>query len=130
MLVKSAFNKSLRIEVVVLSSPNTRFGGCAPLILACIVLHLSIKLLRSDSKSAVDLCSATVLMMTPKFLGLIRSIKSFNRSFSSKSLIFWLTEILSEKGTNTRYLPAKVISEHNRGPLVEIGSLATCTKIG
>ena len=44
-------------------------------------------------------------------------------------MIFWEIEILLENGAKTKYRPAKVISEDNLGPFVEIGSLATCTKI-
>ena len=38
-------------------------------------------------------------------------------------------EIREEKGTNTIYLPGKEISDETRGPLLEIGSLATWTRM-
>ena len=38
-------------------------------------------------------------------------------------------EILSEKGINTMFLPAMEISEVSLGPLVEMGSLAICTRM-
>jgi len=51
----------------------------------------------------------------------------FKRSFSLGSSIFCETEILSEKGTKTKNLPAIDSSELNLGPLVEIGSFTICT---
>ena len=50
----------------------------------------------------------------------------FSQTFD---LIFVETEILSENGINTKKRPANDNSAVSRGPLVEIGSLAICTKI-
>ena len=80
---------------------------------------------KSPSKSLTDLPSATVRTITPKFFGLIFCINSFNLFFSSKFLSFDETEILSEKGISTKYLPAKLISVVILGPLALIGSFVT-----
>ena len=87
-----------------------------------------IKLVKSASSSATFFPSATVRTITPKFLGTILLIKFFNLSFSLADFNFCEIEILLEKGSKTIYLPAKDISEISLGPLVDIGSLETCTK--
>ena len=53
----------------------------------------------------------------------------FRRSFSPFASIFCETETRSEKGTRTINLPARESSELILGPLVDIGSFTTCTKI-
>ena len=75
------------------------------------------------SNSETDFSSATVLTITPKFLGLIDLIKFINLSLSSLLVIFFEMFIASEKDTKIRYLPAKDNSVVTRGPFVEIGSL-------
>ena len=67
-------------------------------------------------------------MMTLKFFGFILSTSCFSLVRSSCDSIFVLTETLSENGTSTRLRPAMDISADSRGPLVEMGSLTTCTK--
>ena len=52
----------------------------------------------------------------------------FRRFRSSADRIRLLTDTLSENGIKTRLRPAKDISDVRRGPFVDIGSFATCTK--
>ena len=56
-------------------------------------------------------------------------VRAVDRRIEADKLDFILeeTDTLSAKGINTIYLPAKESSEVNRGPLVDIGSLAICT---
>ena len=67
--------------------------------------------------------------MIPKFLGFMLSMSLRNRVFSAWSFIFCDTEMRSLKGVSTMKRPVKVISVVSRGPLVEMGSLAICTRI-
>ena len=69
-------------------------------------------------------------MITPNPFGVILFTSLFNLSFSFESSIFCEIEILDENGTRTKNLPAKEISDVTLGPLVEIGSLTICIKIG
>ena len=128
--VKSAFNRSLKIEDVLSISPSTLVGGLAPFKFSCIFFHFATRFERSWSIASTFLSLATVRIITPKFFGRIPLTTSFKRFRSSLSLIFWEIDTLFEKGTRTKYLPARVISEQSRGPLADIGSLATCTNIG
>ena len=76
----------------------------------------------SLSSSATFLPSATVLIITPKPLGLILSINLFNLFFSSVLFSFWEIDTLSENGMRTIYLPAKDSSDDTLGPLEEMAS--------
>ena len=110
-----------------LKEHKTRIGGCDSFKALKHSSHFFIKSFKSASSSETVWFSATVRTITPKFFGFIDCINSFKRLFSSKFLIFEETEILSAKGINTKYLPAKLISVVIRGPFALIGSLATCT---
>ncbi|MNQ89885.1 hypothetical protein D3C85_1052070 [compost metagenome] len=126
-LVKSVLKIS-RISVDVLSiSPQTRLAGSVSGSFFIKLSHLEIESSKSFCNSATPFPSETVLMITPKFLGLILSIIFFKRLRSVLLLIFLEMEITLEKGTSTVYLPAIERSELNLGPLVEMGSLAICT---
>lgn len=89
--------------------------------------HRFTNVFNSWSSSATRLPSEEVRTITLKFFGLILWISCRKRARSSLDLIFVETETLSANGINTIYLPAKDSSEVNRGPFVEIGSLAICT---
>ena len=65
--------------------------------------------------------------MTPKLFGLMLWMTCLRRARSACDLIFDETETLSPKGMRTRNRPGNEISQVNRGPFVEIGSLVTCT---
>ena len=89
--------------------------------------HLFSRIFISLSSSATLFPSAEVLTITPKFFGLMLCTSCFSLVRSSPFLIFDDTETFSWKGMSTIYLPAKLRSHVSRGPLVEIGSLTTCT---
>ena len=67
-------------------------------------------------------------MMQPNPFGLMLDINCFNLARSCALLILVETEILSQKGIKTIKRPAKEISQVRRGPFVEIGSFAICTR--
>ncbi len=71
---------------------------------------------------------AAVRMMTPKFLGNTAAAIRFSRFFSSFERIFCERKTFDEKGTSTTLRPASEMSAVRRGPLVEMASLATCTR--
>ena len=56
-------------------------------------------------------------------------IRRFKRLRSSLLFIFCEIDTLLENGSRTRNRPGNDISVEIRGPLVDIGSLAICTKI-
>ena len=116
-------NKSLKIDEDLFNSLNILEGGFAPFILLQSVNHWLYKLRKSFSNSAIFFSFSTVLMITPKPLGLNSSISFFNLSRSFPLFIFCETEIRLDKGIKTKNLPAKESSELILGPLVEIGSL-------
>ena len=62
--------------------------------------------------------------MTLKFFGLMLMISWRRRERSAFDLILVETDTLSEKGMSTMKRPANESSEVNRGPFVEMGSLA------
>ncbi|MCY1531927.1 hypothetical protein D9M68_671670 [compost metagenome] len=113
----------MRVEVRSIS-PHTLLEGSASGSFFIKLSHLDTESNKSFCNSATPLPSDTVLIITPKFLGLILSIIFLRRLRSVLLLIFLETEITLEKGTRTIYLPAIERSELSRGPLVEIGSLA------
>ena len=76
-------------------------GELHPLITWVMFSHFLRRVLRSASSSATFFPSATVRMMTPKLLGLILWIRSFNLLRSSLLLIFCETDTLFENGTKT-----------------------------
>ena len=84
----------------------------------------------SLSNSAARLSSATVRTMMPKPWGFIESSNCLSRERSASRLIFWLTITPSANGMSTMLRPAMLISAVRRGPLVLMGSLVTCTRIG
>ena len=127
IFVKESFIKSLKIEEALFNSLNTFVGVLVLAIRLHMVFQRSNEFCKSLSNSATFLPSATVLKITPKPFGLMLFTNLFNRSFSFESSIFCETEILSEKGTNTKNLPAIDSSELNLGPFVDIGSFTICT---
>ena len=91
--------------------------------------HLLTNTLSSESSSATRFPSATVLTITPKFLGLMLWMSCFKRARSSADFILEDTDTLSWKGINTRKRPGNDSSQVRRGPLVEMGSFTICTRI-
>ena len=120
---KEEFNMSLSRDVALFSSPITFSPTLAFFIFFIPSFQVEISVFKSLSNSETDFSSATVLTITPKFLGLIDLIKFINLSLSSLLVIFFEMFIASEKDTKIRYLPAKDSSVVTRGPFVEIGSL-------
>ena len=97
-------------------------------------INRSIKVLLEDNNNTNEIVINSrqykeQIIITPNFLGLILLISLLSLSLSFGSLIFCETEIFSENGTRTRYLPGMVTSAPKRGPFEEIGSLVTCTAI-
>jgi len=127
--LNDSLRRSLKIAEVRSSSLNTFCGALRWVIFPLIFSHFSTRLRKSASSSATFLFSAFVLTMMPKLFGLILIKSLLSRARSSLLLIFWEMDILFEKGITTRYLPGKDISVEIRGPFVEIGSLAICTRI-
>ena len=84
-----------------LSSSKMSDGTGAVRALATVSSQLLSSVCNSWLSSATDLPSAEVRMITPKFLGLMLSIRCRKRSFSPVVLIFCDMEILSLKGMST-----------------------------
>ncbi len=122
ILSNDSFRRSRRTTDVLPISPITLSRGLAVTRRVIPSSQVFTKFLRSRSSSATSLFSATVRMMTPKFSGLIDCIRRSNRFRSSLLVIFFETLTAFEKGTNTKYLPARDNSQDSRGPFVEIGS--------
>ena len=127
MFSNEGFNISRRITLVRSISPKISLGGSISRRCLNAVSKRSTSSVNSLSNNSAFLPSATVLTITPKFLGRILSISLFKRFRSSTDFIFCDTDTFSEKGIRTRWRPAILNSEVKRGPLVEIGSFATCT---
>src|SRR5690606_4868602 len=85
----------------------------------------SLNSLTSLSNYVTDWPSATVLIITPKLAGLMEVISRASLLLSSALRIFLDTLTELEKGTSTKYRPARESSQDSRGPFVEIGSFTT-----
>ena len=131
ILVKVSFKISLNILLALISSSKTfsnfNFLLFRPLIFFDRSSHFNIRDFKSCIRSAAFLFSAAVLMIMPKFLGLMLSVSLRIRFRSFAVLIFLDTLIWFWKGHRTKNLPGIETSAETLAPLVEMGSFSTWT---